>query len=322
MRLRLAVMMLWLAGLQGGLAADYFVAPHGLPTADGSATNPFTLTKAISASSPAGPGDTVWLRGGVYRGQFTSYAAGNSNAPITFRGMPGERVTIDGTMTNETTFIIYGPHSIYRDFEVTNSKTNRAPGVGRPAGIYTYADHVKLINLVSHDNGLGVGFWKEAIDSEIYGCLIYNIGWQKTNEGTGHSIYTQNETGTKRIHDSIIANAFGFGINVYTEGGQIRGYNIEGNIVFQSGRWGPQTTVFPNIFVGGNPPASRIRLAGNATFHPLQSFGSDVLLSYGTQTNNEDLVVTDNLFVGGNSVFSAQYYQQVTFTKQQGLRAD
>ena len=308
------MLWLWLAVLPGALAADYFVAPTGLPAGNGSAANPWSLTAAISPLSPAGPGDTVWLRGGVYRGQFNSYAAGDSNAPVTFRGMPGERVTIDGVETNETTFIIYGPHSIYRDFELTNSKTNRAPGIARSAAIYTYADHVKLINLVSHDNGLGVGFWKEAVDSEVYGCLIYNIGWQKTNEGTGHSIYSQNETGTKRICDNIIANAFGFGVNIYTEGGQIRGYNLEGNIVFQSGAWGPQSTVFPNIFVGGFPPASGIRLAGNATFHPLAAFGSDLLLSYGAQTNNEDLVVTDNLMVGGNSVFTAQYYRQVTFT--------
>ena len=63
---------------------------------------------------------------------------------------------------------------------------------------------LKFINLVIHDARQGISYWKEAVDSEINGCLIYYNGWQGTDRGHGHGIYTQNHTGTKKMIDNII----------------------------------------------------------------------------------------------------------------------
>src|SRR4051794_9869225 len=43
-----------------------------------------------------GAGDTLYLRGGVYRENVYCAAAGTKDAPITVRAYPGERVVIDG----------------------------------------------------------------------------------------------------------------------------------------------------------------------------------------------------------------------------------
>ena len=315
------VLLIWLGVLAPGWAADYFVATNGLPLGDGSAENPLDLATAISGTSPAGPGDTIYLRGGVYRGVFTSDLRGSTNNHVTLSGFPGERAIIDGNVGgNGTTAISIftirtnGSWSIYRDFEVTYSYTNRPVGVGLPAGIYDYAPYSRLLNLVVHDTGLGIGLWTEAVNSEMVGCIIYNIGFQLQNQGNGHSLYSQNSTGTKRIIDNIICNSFGFGMNIYTEGGQIRGYDLQGNICINAGGSAAQTGVrSPNIFVGGNPPAARINVVSNYTFQRLDTFGGGVSLSY-TATNNLDCSVRDNVFAGGNRVFIAEYYNQIVFS--------
>jgi hypothetical protein len=48
-------------------AADYYVATTGSANAAGTMAAPWTFAKAISATG-AGPGDTVYVRGGTYNG--------------------------------------------------------------------------------------------------------------------------------------------------------------------------------------------------------------------------------------------------------------
>src|SRR5688572_27323058 len=75
---------------------SFFVAPHGLPDNDGTLQRALDLTTALSEHSPAKPGDTIWLRGGIYPGSFTSELKGSPNLPIVVRQYPGERATLDG----------------------------------------------------------------------------------------------------------------------------------------------------------------------------------------------------------------------------------
>ncbi|MET0412139.1 MAG: right-handed parallel beta-helix repeat-containing protein, partial [Polyangiaceae bacterium] len=84
------------------LAADYFVAPDGNDDASGTtASKPFqTMRRAVAAA--ALPGDTVWIRGGVYpadnwNNQLSLTHSGTAAAPITFRNYPGELPILDGS---------------------------------------------------------------------------------------------------------------------------------------------------------------------------------------------------------------------------------
>ena len=188
-------------------AADFYVSTTGRVGATGSIADPVDWASAMfQAKSPAKPGDTLWVRGGTYRGPFETYLYGQSGKPITIRAYPGERVIIDGAASSTVpTLYIYGQYNIWRGIEVINSSTDRTPGVGRPAGVYMECLGGKLINSIIHDVGLGFGFWTPAVDGEMYGCLIYNVGFEKANNvGNGHSVYSANDLGTKTIHDNIL----------------------------------------------------------------------------------------------------------------------
>jgi len=84
------------------LAADYFVAPDGDDGASGTKeSQPFrTLRRSVEAATL--PGDTVWIRGGVYpaenwSNQLSFRYSGTAEAPITFRNYPGELPILDGS---------------------------------------------------------------------------------------------------------------------------------------------------------------------------------------------------------------------------------
>ena len=65
------------------------------------------------------PGDTIWLRGGTYRGAFVSTLTGHPRAPVVLRQAPGARATIDGGLE------VRGADATYWGFEVMNSDTLR-----------------------------------------------------------------------------------------------------------------------------------------------------------------------------------------------------
>src|SRR3954469_18252401 len=87
--IRIALGFLLTLALPGTLVArDLYVAPTGTASNDGSIGRPLDLATAISSATPARPGDTIWMRGGVYRGAFTSTLTGNATQPITLRQYP------------------------------------------------------------------------------------------------------------------------------------------------------------------------------------------------------------------------------------------
>src|SRR4051812_48242000 len=78
-----------------GKGPGFFVDPiRGRNDAAGSETAPWrTINQALKRLSA---GDTLYLRGGVYREQVYCGVAGRPDAPITIRAYPGERAILDG----------------------------------------------------------------------------------------------------------------------------------------------------------------------------------------------------------------------------------
>jgi Right handed beta helix region len=305
---------------------EIFVAPNGTPNGAGSMSNPMDLGTALRGDHVQ-PGMTVWLLEGTYSGVFTSKLTGTSNSPIVVRAYPGARAIIsdDRSTGKGGTLNIFGAWTTYRDFEVTN----RSPERGmfhqfRPMGLEVQAPHTKFINLIIHDTGHGFGFWKEAVDSEIYGCIIFNGGTQNS-EGElryGHGIYTQNNEGTKQIRDNIIFNQFGWGIHGYPNPGDLTGFDIEGNIIFNNGSNSNRSYRFPSIMVGGYKPhgAARITVANNYTYEsqeqrPLKKFSdTNLCLGCSDPNDNQDATVRDNYLVGGIPVAEIANFRQITLT--------
>src|SRR5207244_11688320 len=120
-----------------------YVTSSGSARGDGSSASPWDLATALSQPSAVHPGDTIWLRGGTYRGVFTSTLTGTTAAPIIVRQYPAERTIIDGSMT------INGADTWYWGFEVMNS----SPSTTAPTGITVFGARAKLINLLVHAAG-------------------------------------------------------------------------------------------------------------------------------------------------------------------------
>jgi len=75
-------------------AAEYFVSPQGAADAAGTRANPFaTLRKAASVLEP---GDTCYLREGVYREVLRPQRSGEPDEEITFTNWRNERAVISG----------------------------------------------------------------------------------------------------------------------------------------------------------------------------------------------------------------------------------
>jgi hypothetical protein len=220
---------------------ELYVAPDGKHYHKGTKDKPYDLETIFRDPTIAQPGDVVWLRGGVYNVAVTSELTGTPEAPIVVRGYPGERVILNASSRTESALTVKGSDTWYWDLEVTDTSPARISHTPsyttglRTTSVTVFGSRTRFINMVVHDGEQGFGFWQHAQDSELYGNLIYNVGFSADDRGHGHSIYVQNEKGTKRIVDNILFNGHSFGIHAYTERGFLDNIEMEGNTAFNHG---------------------------------------------------------------------------------------
>ena len=313
---RLTAALLFLAASAPALATDFYVSPSGSGGGDGSAARPWNLATALAHPAAVRPGDTIWLRGGIYRGVFVSNLNGTAGAPIKVRQYPGERATLDGGNSNRVNILtVGGSHTWYWGFEVMSSDPARVssqagPSVsdlGRGGGIATAQPAtgagLKLINLIVHDTASGIALWTEALGAEVYGCLIYYNGWSGADRPHGHGIYMQNLTGTKRILDNIIFSQFSHGIQAFGSGAaSLDNFHIEGNTVFSNG---PPNNYQRNILVGGGTIAHNLALLNNSLYYP-GAPGQNLNVGYtppdGAGVSGATII--GNYIVNGDNLFS------------------
>jgi len=278
------------ANRSAGPAPAFYVSPTGSPSGDGSFTEPWDLATALAGPAAVTPGSTIWLRGGTYtnaldpRG-FASSLTGTADAPIVVRQFPGERATVTNIL------FVTGAYTWFWGFEVTNP----APQQGVMHGVHLKGAGIKVINLVVHDatdDGIFIG--PEATGSEVTGSIVYNNG--RTDNLT-HGIYCKSQTGTLLLKDNIVFDNWAYGFHCYAnDGPYIQNIDLEGNVAFNNYVWGVPSDA--DILVGGVFPASGITVNENYTYRTnftntmTADIGSDVV-------TNQDLVCTNNYFIGG-----------------------
>lgn len=292
----------------------FFVAPNGSEEGDGSIENPWSLQKALDHPEQVQPGDIIWLRGGVYRGEFFSRLKGTEEKPITVRQYPGERVTLDAMEEDKKVLWIQDTHWVnFWGFEVTASSNTREksdrPGDGGGIVVDSRFDshHIKFINLIVHDiPAQGFGFWRANSESEIYGSLIYYNGVNQFD----HGIYTQNANGSKYIEDNFIFNNSGYGIHAYGSANTfLDNFHLEGNTIFNNGSVGYNTNtgmtgqMVGNILVGGEVITRNPVLIENYTYF---SNSTGLSVNVGYKAGSEDAVLMNNYFMGGRVVMGGQ----------------
>lgn len=305
-----------LRSLVGGVprvsaGTSYYVATNGSSSGDGSSSKPWDLQTALKHPAKVKPGDTIWVKGGTYKGNFTSSLKGGTNAPITVRAVVGERVTLDGKIESEPVLKLADAFWVnFWGLELTHSNTVRSiktdssggakPGSGEGFRIAGTTHHLKFINMIIHDNsGMGGAWWIDDSDSELYGSLIYFNGVNQLD----HGVYTQNQNGSKRLVDNIIFANASHGIHAYgSSKTYLNNYYVEGNISFINGiigyntskkTWGHQNR---NILVGGGVVAQNPTVIGNYTYFPKTS-GQGLNVGYSAGSKNPKIL--DNYIMGG-----------------------
>jgi hypothetical protein len=292
---------------QTSTGKEFHVTPDGRPGNDGKKSRPLDLATAISSQSPVKPGDTIWLHGGTYRGAFRASLAGTATQPIRLRQYTGERAIIDNPYVGDQEIThsplwLEGNYLEVYDLEVTNSNPDRTHE--RPIGVALTGLATRAINLIIHDCGNGIFPTSAQEGGEVYGCVIFNNGWQDpTMGGTGHGCYFQNATGTKQLLENMVFNNYGWGFHGYSTKGSLSGIHVEGNVAFDNGS--PSTEGSrPNLLIGGNTPAERITVTDNYFYR------GSVDLHY-TNRNNRDLVCTRNRIFGATEI---HYWQSLQVT--------
>ena len=321
----------------------YYASPSGSSKGNGSIQSPWDLQTALY-HDPIQPGDTLWLRGGTYNGTYTGRLTGSSTRPVIVRQYPGERAIIDGgNSQGAPIFTAKGTYTWYWGFEIMSSDPTRytteegsSPiAISRGEGILVDQSQphpgLKFINMIIHDARQGISFWKEASDSEAYGCLIYYNGWDAPDRGHGHGIYAQNENGVKLITDNILFSGFSHGIHIFGSASAfLDNFDIEGNTTFNAGSL--SASGGRNLLLGGNGVAHNPILKDNLMYRSAHS-GDDFNLGYSGGCANATVsdnyvanttdfvkcvpvVVANNTFYGSINGFSQSQFSANTYYSQ------
>jgi hypothetical protein len=277
-------------------AGQWYVGPDGKPSDPGTQGAPWDIASALDGSQKVAAGDTIYLLAGTYRRRpqelFEIRLVGSENNPIQIRALAGMRARIDGGLSvqNPSAYVWV------RDLEIfvleplpekPVSPGSSPEDLKRPwGGVNMHGGKdCKYINLVIHNCNQGISCWKDAINAEIYGCIIYNNGWQGTDRGHGHCIYTQNDEGVKVISNCIMSCRFDGTYTLHAYGSErayVDNYLVEDNIFYSKGPF----------LIGGGRPSQNIRVFRNYLHNVEMKIGYDA-------PYNENCEVRDNIIVNG-----------------------
>lgn len=268
-----------------------------------------SLTTALASGHR--PGYTLYLRGGVYAGEFDSTLRGDNGLPMVIRPYPGERAIIDGALDINGAFTTWIGLEIRYSGWVTrvSQEPGNVPSDLPRRDLNIYGVGTRLINCIIHDLS-NFGWWGPATDSELYGCLIYSNGWAGPDRGHGHGVYTQNRPGGRKVwRDCITWGHYSTCGKVYSaSNAPLKHYDISGLICGPSGD--------SRFLVGSDDGSTEdVTVSGVMTYGAAVNF-SDALLSSSIAfdqcyiVSDKDIPIVlsswhnltglDNTIIGGN----------------------
>lgn len=287
-------------------AGEYFVAVNGKANNSGSERAPWDLASVAAGRQKIQPGSVVWVRGGSYifpvrdskegGNGFAVSLSGAEGRPVHLRGWPGERATIDGGFNVAASHLwIWDLEFALADDWRPKEPAPEGPNARfkTPTGVLNISakTDIKIINCISHNNHMGVGFWKYVSQGEIHGSVIYDNGFPGADRPHGPALYTQNESGTVRlVTDNIIGGNFSLPLQCYGSqiDKQVNDFTIEGNIEIA-----PRREASGRCYnhLGGN--ASRNMILRNNFF-----YGYQVHLSTQSNAASESNIVVRGDYAG------------------------
>lgn len=191
-----------LAVTQAAQAATYYYGPTGLSSAACTQSAPCALDYNSSGKSFQ-PGDTIYLLGGTYSGQYIrNGASGNSGAWITFKAVDGQLPILDGGggvgCGVEPSAAVQ-----YVRFDGIASRNWQSSGFSN--GWNNPSSHIEFINGIADGNGInGIAFYK-ATGVSIRQNLVAHNGNQQPSWSSGVNLYTAGGTYQDNIVDSNVS---------------------------------------------------------------------------------------------------------------------
>ncbi|MGA2618347.1 MAG: right-handed parallel beta-helix repeat-containing protein [Thermoguttaceae bacterium] len=301
LRATLTAAVLLAAGCPTAGAAEWFAASDGKAEHPGTKDSPWDLPSSLEGRQKVAPGDTLWLSGGTYRAAdrrlgspgYVVRLAGREGQPVEIRGMPGQRVTLDGGLTVQSpaTWLSVRDLEIVVSENFSLSRTLAEPGshpesYNRPWGSLNVNSGAgcRYLNLVIHDNAQGISLWSGATQCEVHGCILYDNGWKAPDRGHGHAIYTQNKDGLKTIENCIMTGGYGYTLHAYgSSRAYVDNYLVRSNVCYNGGAF----------LVGGGRPSHNIRVIDNFLYNVGMQLGY-------TAPSNDDCQVLGNWIVNGD----------------------
>jgi hypothetical protein len=245
--------------------------------------NPIDLLSLLRSDRVI-PGDNILLRAGTYTGNFTVPFQGTESNRITIRPYPGETAIIEGSLTigdatgDEGSYVDIRGLQIQQTPEYRGQMTDPEGVLALHTTVEVMAHHVRLINNIIHDGGIGIGHWTSAPGSVIYGNVVYNNGWANLG-GAGQSIYIQNLIAgeAKTIKHNIFGPAFKRAMAVYATNGENGNMSFLENVIFG----------YTPELIGGQMRMDDITFSGNHLLSNIQTFY--------THHQNGSIVFDDNI---------------------------
>jgi MYXO-CTERM domain-containing protein len=183
-------------------AATYYYGPTGSSSAACTQPAPCALDYNLSGKSFQ-PGDTIYLLGGTYSGQYIrNGASGNSGAWITFKAVDGQLPILDGGggvgCGVEPSAAVQ-----YVRFDGIASRNWQSSGFSN--GWNNPSSHVEFINGIADGNGInGIAFYK-ATGVLIQQNLVAHNGNQQPSWSSGVNLYTAGGTYQDNIVQSNVS---------------------------------------------------------------------------------------------------------------------
>lgn len=205
----------------------------------------------------------------------------------------GNQLTVDGS------------DAVYRDFEIMNSDPVRNWGTAvngqnaphlRGEGVMHLGARTNLVNLVIHDNQDGIFGSPSSVDSETYGCIVYNNGYTDGNGPAGHGWYIQNNPGsTKAYRRNYSFNNQMFGFQEESVSGNTVNIINDGLVIFNNA-----------ALIGASSG-----IVDNVTFENGFTYNGGLRLGY--QAPNGTLSLTNNYLASYGTVLDIKNWSNVTF---------
>ena len=247
-----------------------------------------------AAANRAGPGDVVWVSGGVYSTDVTFGSSGTASQPIVYESAPGECAVLDGAGLSRAQVVRLEDvqYNILRNFVIRNS-----PGEGV---LLISSSHNTFSNLAIHD-GQQSGFMNILGSNNLFTHFIsYNNFDANDSPSGGNADGISISSGdSNHIEDCVTYNNSDDGIDVWKSTYSLVEHCVTYHNGFQASgdgngvkAGGPVTghALVRNVLSFGNKDAGfTYNNSNGVTFQNNTAFGNDgygFVISNGTAQNN------------------------------------